>query len=228
MTIKVDLLPTEKKRFGLDPLVIVLFLFVVLATVAMFMWSKKLENEISLKRNAIADVEKQIKDLEAQLPVLEERQNRIKKLKEQIQIIKTLVYDPVRYANILTQITMALPDNVFLESLTIDPSKTSVNMTGKAAEVGGTLPLATISQLMKNLNDTEYFRGASLSSATRDKSMEGIPSFTFTIDVSYDSQAAADPSKKPMPPGSTPTAAPSPAPNPNATPDGAPPAPGQP
>jgi Tfp pilus assembly protein PilN len=215
MTIKVDLLPTEKKRFGLDPLVIVLFLFVVLATVAMFMWSKKLENEISIKRNQIAEVEKQIKDLEAQLPVLEERQNRIKKLKEQIQIIKTLVYDPVRYANLLTQITMALPDNVFLESLTIDPGKTQVNMNGKAAEVGGTLPLATISQLMKNLNDTEYFRGASLSSATRDKG-EGIPSFDFTIDVSYDSQAAADPAKKPMPPGSTP--APQATPNPAATP----------
>lgn len=213
MTIKVDLLPTEKKRFGLDPLVIVLFLFVVLATVAMFMFSKNLENQISLKRNAIAEVEKQIKDLEAQLPVLEERQNRIRKLKEQIQIIKTLVYDPVRYANLLTQITMALPDNVFLESLTIDPSKTQVNMNGKAAEVGGTLPLATISQLMKNLNDTEYFRGASLSSATRDKGTDGVPSFDFTIDVSYDSQAAADPKKKPMPPGSTPPAAtPSPAP----------------
>lgn len=222
MTIKVDLLPTEKKRFGLDPLVIVLFLFVVLATVAMFMWSKKLENEISLKRNAIAEVEKQIKDLEAQLPVLEERQNRIRKLKEQIQIIKTLVYDPVRYANLLTQITMALPDNVFLESLTIDPSKTQVNMNGKAAEVGGTLPLATISQLMKNLNDTEYFRGASLSSATRDKGSEGVPSFDFTIDVSYDSQAAADPTKRPLPPGSTPPPAATPSPAPGTGVDSAP------
>lgn len=220
MTIKVDLLPTEKKRFGLDPLVIVLFLFVVLATVAMFMWSKKLENEISLKRNAIAEVEKQIKDLEAQLPVLEERQNRIRKLKEQIQIIKTLVYDPVRYANLLTQITLALPDNVYLESLTIDPSKTQVSMNGKAAEVGGTLPLATISQLMKNLNDTEYFRGASLGSATREKATNEVPAFTFTIDVSYDPQAAADPTKKPMPPGSNPTAAPSPSATP--TPDAAP------
>lgn len=225
MTIKVDLLPTEKKRFGLDPLVIVLFLFVVLATVAMFMWSKKLENEIGIKRNEIAEVEKQIKDLEAQLPVLEERQNRIRKLKEQIQIIKTLVYDPVRYANLLTQITMALPDNVFLESLTIDPSKTQVNMNGKAAEVGGTLPLATISQLMKNLNDTEYFRGASLSSATRNKNTNDIPSFDFTIDVSYDSQAAADPNKRPMPPGSTPAATPTPAASPT-TPDGS--VPGQP
>ncbi|MCE7870133.1 hypothetical protein DYH09_07115 [bacterium CPR1] len=217
MTIKVDLLPTEKKRFGLDPLVIVLFLFVVLATVAMFMWSKNLENQISQKRNAIAEVEKQIKDLEAQLPVLEERQNRIRKLKEQIQIIKTLVYDPVRYANLLTQITMALPDNVFLESLTIDPSKTQVNMTGKAAEVGGTLPLATISLLMKNLNDTEYFRGSSLSSATREKSGD-IPAFAFTIDVAYDPQAAADPSKKPMLPGTTPAAAPEPGASP--TPSG--------
>ncbi len=225
MTIKVDLLPTEKKRFGLDPLVIVLFLFVVLATVAMFMWSKNLENQISQKRNEIAEVEKQIKDLEAQLPVLEERQNRIRKLKEQIQIIKTLVYDPVRYANLLTQITMALPDNVFLESLTIDPSKTQVNMTGKAAEVGGTLPLATISLLMKNLNDTEYFRGASLSSATREKSGD-IPAFAFTIDVAYDPQAAADPSKKPMLPGTASAPAPEPgtSPTPSADETTAPPA----
>jgi Tfp pilus assembly protein PilN len=217
MTIKVDLLPTEKKRFGLDPLVIVLFLVVVLATVGLFFYGQKLTRDIQAKRDQIAQVEAQIKEIEAQLPVLEERQMRIKKLEEQIQIIKTLQYDPLRYANLLTQVTMTLPDNVYLESLAIEPGRTAVTMSGKAAEAGGNLPLGTISNLMKNMNDTEYFRDASLSSASRTSIEGGYTGFSFQIEVRYDPQAAA--TKAPSLPGAT-------APTPSPSPGGAESAPG--
>ncbi len=190
MTIKVDLLPTERKGFGIDPMMIVLLIVIIGASVCFMFYSQKLQGDIDDINTQIADVEKQIKQYEAQLPVLQERRARIRKLEEQIRMIQSLVHDPLRYANLLQECAVLLPPNVWLGSLAIEPGKQSVALNGTAAEVEGRLPLATVAQLMKNLNESRYFRDASLTS-TAETQLEGVRGFTFTLTVRYDPEAAA-------------------------------------
>ena len=193
MTIKVDLLPTEKKGFGIDPMVIVMLICIIVATIGFMFYSQKLDGQIANLKTEIETVDKEIKTLEAQLPVLQERRARIAKLREQIEMIKSLVNDPLRYANLLQEVAVLLPPNVWLENLSIDPGKQSVQFDGTAAEVAGRLPLATVAQLMKNLNESRYFNESQLKStqevAIKETDARG---FTFALTVGYDAKAAAE------------------------------------
>lgn len=192
MTIKVDLLPTERKGFGIDPMMIVLLLVIIGVSVCFAFYSQKLDGDIEDLKGQIAEVEKEIKQIEASLPVLEERRARIRKLKEQIEMIKSLVHDPLRYANLLQEVAVLLPPNVWLTSLSIEPGSQSLQLNGTAAEVAGRLPLATVAQLMRNLNDSRYFKDASLSSTSETSVDPGdLRGFTFQLQVRYDPQAAA-------------------------------------
>lgn len=193
MTIKVDLLPTEKKGFGIDPMVIVMLICIIVATIGFMFYSQKLDGQIADLKVEIETVEKEIKTLEAQLPVLQERRARINKLREQIEMIKSLVNDPLRYANLLQEIAVLLPPNVWLDTLSIDPGKQSVSISGVAAEVAGRLPLATVAQLMKNLNESNYFNEASLASTSETTITDTeATGFSFQLSVGYNAKAAAE------------------------------------
>ena len=194
MTIKVDLLPTERRGFRLDPMVIFLFMLVVVMCVAFVFYGQNLTQQIDVEKKKIEVVKAQIKENEASKPIIEERRKRLRKLEEQIQVIKNLVHDPRRYGNILQEVGLCLPKNVYLQNLNIDPGAQSISFSGSAAEVSGSLPLQTISQLMKNLNDSKYFSDANLASATADKGK----GFSFAMTIRYDQNAAAT-----LPPGST-------------------------
>ncbi len=191
-TIKVDLLPTEKTGFRPDPMIFVWLIVIVGVVVGCMFWSRKLEGDINKTKQQIAQKNKEIQDIEGNLPVLEQSRARIKKLKEQIEVIKSLVYDPLRYANLLQEISVLLPPNVWLNTLSIDPTKQVVSFTGAAAEVPGRLPLETIADLIKNINGSRYFRDASLASTQETRVDPGnLRGFSFSIEAHYDPKAAA-------------------------------------
>ena len=108
MTIKVDLLPTERRGFRLDPMVIVLFMLVVLSTVGFAFYGQNLTQQIEAEKKKIEVVKAEIKQNEASRPIIEERRKRLRKLDEQIQIIKNLVHDPQRYGTLLQEVGMCL------------------------------------------------------------------------------------------------------------------------
>jgi len=194
MTIKVDLLPTERRGFRLDPMVIVLFMLVVLSCVGFAFYGQNLTQQIETEKKKVEAEKAKIKECEASRPIIEERRKRLRKLDDQIQIIKNLVHDPQRYGNILQEIGLCMPRNVFINTLSIDPSSQNIQFAGSAAEVSGSLPLATISQFIKTLNDSKYFSDANLGGVNSEKGK----GFSFTMTVHYDQNAAAT-----LPPGST-------------------------
>jgi len=196
MTIKVDLLPTEKKGFRIDPMVIILLLLIIAANVLFAFYGQRLTAQIEQKQQEVKKVQDEIKQVEASLPVIEEKRQRVRKLQDQIDIIKSLVHDPLRYANLLQEISLLLPTNVWLQTLSIEPGTNQVSMSGTAQEMTGRLPLATVSTLMKNFNESKYFQDATLASASQQKSDTGGKGFTFQITVRYDPKAAAE-----LPPG---------------------------
>lgn len=192
MTIKVDLLPTEKKSFGVDPAMIVMFLLIIGSIAMMLLYSERLNSRIAQEETRIEEIEQEIKVLETKLPRVQEMKNRVQSLKQEIKMIRSLVHDPLRYANLLQEVAILLPENVFLGNLTINPQGQKISISGSAAEVAGRLPLATVAQLMRNFNDSAYFRSSTLSSTAETT----IPpndtrAFSFSLEMYYDEEKAA-------------------------------------
>jgi type IV pilus assembly protein PilN len=213
MTIKVDLLPTEKKQFGIDPAMILMFMLIIGSAVAMLLYSNSLTGQIEEQKAEIEKINQDIKQIETQLPLIEETKNRIASLKREIKMIKSLVHDPLRYANLLQEVAILLPENVWLKDLSIDPRSNKVSFSGSAAEVvGERKPLATIADLMRNFNDSEYFTNSTLSSTTEEAG-EGEPSvFGFKLTINYDPEKAASEPPTGMGQGSVPKVEETPAP----------------
>merc|ERR1712146_478498 len=103
------------------------------------LYSLSLNSQIEEREARIEQI-KEIKQIETKLPRVEEMKNRIVSLKREIKMIKSLVHDPLRYANLLQEVAILLPENLFLDSLAIDPRARQVKISGSAAEVAGRLP----------------------------------------------------------------------------------------
>ena len=100
-------------------------------------------------------------------------------------------YDPVRYANLLTEVGKVLPNNVWLTNLSVEPSTTTVTMSGVAAHRPGKAPLATIAEFMQNMDKSEIFTEASLASTAKTQVENTGTGFTFQIEATYDPDEAA-------------------------------------
>lgn len=210
MTIKVDLLPNERRGFQIDPLVIVLFVFVVATSGAFYYYGQTLEQQIAKIDADRQVVEGEIKQCETAKKAIEKEREKLAKLEQQFQLVKSLMHDPLKYANLMTEVGNLLPDTVFIDNLNIEPNG-SITFNGTAA---GQLPLSIIAATMKNFNESAYFDGTTLQTATRKG--EGADVFTFGMSIHYDGLAATD-----KPPGTKDGAA-APPPPPPAT-DGPPP-----
>ncbi len=177
MTIKVDLLPQERERFRIDPLLMVLFLALIFGNLGMVAYGRVLSGRVTDSRGVLARTEGEARELEEKLPVLTQREERVRKLQTQIQTIKSLKDDPVRYANLLTLVADALPETIWLESLAIDPGKQTVALSGSIADP---LPMGTLAGLVQKLRASGVFDHTDLKTAVRKDHM-----FTFQLEAHY-------------------------------------------
>lgn len=187
MTIKVDLLPTEKRGFQIDPLVIVLFVFVVATSGAFYYYGQTLEQQIKKIDDDRVVVEGEIKRCETAKKAIEMEKQKLDKLKQQFQLVKSLMHDPLKYANLMSEIGALLPDTVFIDNLNIEPGANTMSFSGTAS---GALPLSIIAATMKNLNESAYFDGTTLQTASRKG--DGRDVFSFGMTIHFDPLAATD------------------------------------
>lgn len=202
MTIKVDLLPTEKRGFQIDPLVIVLFVFVVATSGAFYYYGQTLEQQIKKIDEQRVGVEAEIKQCETAKKAIEKEREKLAKLEQQFQLVKSLMHDPLKYANLMSEVGSLLPDSVYIDNLNIDPGPNNISFSGTAS---GALPLSIVAATMKNFNESAYFDGTVLQSCTR-KGKDNEDTFTFGMTVHFDPNAATD-----KPPGTKDGAAGAPA-----------------
>ena len=187
MTIKVDLLPTEKRGFQIDPLVIVLVVFVVATSGAFYYYGQTLEQQIKKIDDDRVVVEGEIKQCETAKKAIEKEREKLAKLERQFQLVKSLMHDPLKYANLMSEVGALLPDTVYIDNLNIEPGANNISFNGTAT---GALPLSIIAATMKNLNESAYFDGTTLQTASRKG--EGQDVFTFGLSVHFDPLAATD------------------------------------
>jgi len=188
MTIKVDLLPTEKRGFQIDPLVIVLFVFVVATSGAFYYYGQTLEQQIKKIDEQRVGVEAEIKQCETAKKAIEKEREKLAKLEQQFQLVKSLMHDPLKYANLMSEVGSLLPDSVFIDNLNIDPGPNNISFTGTAS---GALPLSIVAATMKNFNESAYFDGTVLQNCAR-KGKDNEDTFTFAMTIHFDPNAATD------------------------------------
>ena len=195
MAIKVDLLPTERKKFGFDPVIAILIVLIAASVVVFYYVGVKFEADIQAKKDEIGKIEANIQDIKHKLPKIKELKKENEDLEKQINTVKSLRYDPIRYSNLLDEISFLLPKNMWVASITIEPGQTKVSISGTAAALPVIRPVESIGGFMKNVQKSRYFRGASLSSTSRGKtSIAGTSytSYSFGIDMTYDAKAAEE------------------------------------
>lgn len=208
MTIKVDLLPTEKRGFQIDPLVIVLFVFVVATSGAFYYYGQTLEQQIKKIDEQRVGVEAEIKQCETAKKAIEKEREKLAKLEQQFQLVKSLMHDPLKYANLMSEVGSLLPDSVFIDNLNIDPGPNNISFSGTAS---GALPLSIVAATMKNFNESAYFDGTVLQSCSRKNNED---TFTFSMTIHFDPNAATD-----KPPGTKDTSSAPPPPPPDTSAD---------
>ena len=195
MAIKVDLLPTERKKFGFDPVIAILIVLIAASVVVFYYVGVKFEADIETKKTEIAKIEADIQDIKHKLPKIKELKKENEDLEKQINTVKSLRYDPIRYSNLLDEISYLLPKNMWVSSISIEPNQAKVTLAGTAAALPGIRPLESIGGFMKSVQKSRFFRGASLSNTSRGKVTVGeneYTSYSFGIDMTYDPKAAEE------------------------------------
>ncbi len=190
MTIKVDLLDRPGKRMGFDPVVIFLVLVVIVFVVFFVYWGKRYDEMIDAKKQEIEKIDKKIHELEGKIPDIAKQEKENQQLEQEINAIKQLVYDPIRYRNLLDEIAYIMPSNVFVQNLNIEPTNKTLTFGGLAVEVGGKAPLQTISEFMQAIQKSPYFDDAKLANTNRTV-YEDRTAYGFQIETHYNPDEAA-------------------------------------
>lgn len=189
MTIKVDLLDRPGRRMGFDPIIFFLVFIVIASIIGFYVYGQSLEKKIKEKKSEIAEVNEKIRSLEDKIPRITELEKINQDLETQINVIKQLVYDPIRYANLLDEIALIIPKSIFIRNLRIDPQRKTLSFSGLSVQVGGALPLDSISKFMTNIQKSRIFKRATLSNTSRTRFMEKT-AYNFQITTEYDPEKA--------------------------------------
>ncbi|MCD4782273.1 MAG: hypothetical protein K8T10_00430 [Candidatus Eremiobacteraeota bacterium] len=134
MTIKVDLLDRPGRRMGFDPIIIFLVLIIIVFVVFFIFWGKRYDDMVQTKRTEIQEIDTKIRDLEAKIPDIQRYEKENRELEAQINAIKQLVYDPIRYRNLLDDIALIMPKNIFISNMNIEPGNRSLSFSGIAVD----------------------------------------------------------------------------------------------
>jgi len=190
--IKIDLGEKQGRRMGIDPVSIFLVIIVIIFTGGFYFYGTTLQTKIDAKQAEISDLETKIQGLYEKIPKIKNIQEENKELEAQINTIKQLVYDPVRYANMLDEIALVIPNNIYLKSMSIEPAKETIKITGLAVYLEGYPPLESISEFIKNIQKSKYFKEANLQNTTRQGQGNSAQQviYTFNIDIKYNPDAA--------------------------------------
>ena len=128
MAIKVDLLPTERKKFGFDIVIALMILLIAASAVGCVWWGNKLEEKASNKQKEVQTLQAQLKEAEAGLGNITGLRKKVSDLKANINTVKTLKLDPVRYSNLLDELSSLLPNNMWVSSISVDTQRHTLTM----------------------------------------------------------------------------------------------------
>lgn len=192
MTIRVDLSREERPKSQFDPLLLVLTVLILSAAVAFYSYGKAVEQQTARFDRQRATIEKEIQQCETAAQAIDQQRQKLQKLDQQFRLVKNLMRDPLKFAHLMTEISLVLPDQVALESLSIDPGPESLSFEATAR---GPMPLSLVATTLDQLNRSAYFNSSVLQNASRQG--DAMDTVRFSLTVHFDPNAAVE-----LPPGS--------------------------
>lgn len=184
MTVKVDLLPSERKRPKLfDGLTVVLLLLLIGVVGGLIWYSKQLDGEIKDRQDKIAALQKEIEQLAPLKLKIDQYKQLTQSIKQQVQLLKSLRDDPRNYSLLLDEVKKIIPKNVWINNLDISPSAKTLKCDCKAlaATKDG---LETVALYMRNVSSSPTFTNPVVSAITRGEDA-GYVVYTFNMTMNY-------------------------------------------
>ncbi len=185
MTVKVDLLPSERKRPKLLDGLTVFLLILLIAVAGGLVWFKlDLDKQIEAKKQTIEQLQKEIEQLAPLKLKIDQYKQLTQSIKQQVALLKSLRDDPRNYSDLLTEVKKIIPKNVWVESVDIQPSGKSIKFTCKA--IAGTKDgLAIVALFMRNIMDSPSFDAPAVSGISRSEDKRGFVVYNFSMGATY-------------------------------------------
>jgi type IV pilus assembly protein PilN len=172
--IKVNLLPGKKKRkakplpsFLVVTALVTIGVLIVMAYLAFFFSST-----LSAKQARFADNEKKIAELKAKIKAVDDFEQRNKTFKERNEIIEQLSRNKSVPVKILDEISVLLPNGVWIRSLTA--SGDSINLEGYGFTNGD------IVSYVDNIKNSKIFTDVYLQES-KSSEIEKVPVYMFKL-----------------------------------------------
>ncbi len=205
MSLKVDLRSKEERRgLSIDYGWIFVIIAIIVAFVAFYLYGLQLENTRAQKEAELKNWQDKVAGFSGIQEKLQSLKTDIGSIQAKINDLHALRYDPFKYSILLVRLSQALPSNIWLGNLSVEP--THITFSGTSMDQPGHPPLASIAQLIMNLqNDKDHYFSNIILQGTNGS--EKGKEWTFNLETDYNisltGQAAASPipsaSKAPAP-----------------------------
>jgi len=184
LTVKVDLLPSERKRPKLiDGLTIILVLLFIGVIGVLFWYGTQLNAQIQQRKDQIAALQKEIEQLAPLKLKIDQYKQLTQSIKQQVQLLKSLRDDPRNYSLLIEEIKKVIPKNVWIGNLDISPASKTFKCDCKAL-VGPKDGLSTVALFMRNITYPPTFYYPVVSSISKSVEKEYVI-YSFSMTANY-------------------------------------------
>jgi|GEM_PF-2079982 len=190
MTVKVDLLPVERKKPKLiDAFTIILLILFIAAAVGMWAYGKVvLDHKIAGLKKEQAEIKREIENLAPVKQEIERLRQTAQNIRQQIQLLRDLKRNPSDFSRLIEEIKKILPKNVWLSSLNFDSGAKTVKFDATVLGTSSMQPLETIGILMRNLRSNPAFANPVVGGAVRED-RGGYITYKFSLTANYNLEA---------------------------------------
>lgn len=209
MSLKVDLKSQESRRgFSVDLGWILVAVFLFISLIVYYAAGVRLSGVVNDRKKELQSWQEKVAGFSGIQGKLDALKTEIASIQAQITHLRELRYDPLRYSILLVRLSKLLPQNLWLVSLSIEPSSNQLTFSGSALEQAGHPPLASLAQFLRNLqNDPDhYFSDIVLQGTTSTGKTGNL--WTYNLTAKYNIPLIQTGSTATPPPPPPPTQAP--------------------
>ena len=185
MSLKVDLKSQEARRVSFDYGWLFVLIFILVAFVAFYFQGLRLQSALDQRKRDLQYWKDKVAGFSGIQGKLDSLKSEIASIQGQITQLRELRYDPLRYSILLVRLSKILPGNLWLGTLSIEPSRNQVSLTGSALQQGGKPPLASIAEFIRNMQNDKnnYFSDVVLQGTSASGKTGAL--WTFNMQANY-------------------------------------------
>lgn len=173
----IDLRPwrEERRKERQQQFLLILVLVVVAAAAAGWFWNQTVSRQIQFQETRNTFLQQRIADLDNKIKEIQSLRQQREKLVERMQVIQSLQGDRPIIVHVFEELVKATPEGVYFTSLS--SQQKTINIEGRADR-----PLS-ISDLLRNLDTSPWFRNAFLLNVESIKEGQNVVGNKFSIRV---------------------------------------------